>query len=181
MSAASQWSAQFSKVRTQGPPGLVGPDGPTGRVGSTGPTGATGPGIQGVTGQTGITGPAGRFGPPGIGGNANFRTMVISPTVSNQLIFLDVSTISSWTNVFIDVAPEFAAPVISITGYTGAPTRTSYVIFIKTNASDCQVLLDTFVLKAVLYPALTQSSTIAGSSADALIVHWSAANTVNFY
>ena len=117
MSAASQWSAQFSRVRTQGPPGLVGPDGPTGRVGSTGPTGATGRGIQGVTGQTGYTGPAGRFGPPGIGGNANFRTMIITPTLSNEGIFLDVSTISSWTNVFIDVPPEFAAPVIFITGY----------------------------------------------------------------
>jgi len=181
MSAASQWSAQFSKVRTQGPPGLVGPDGPTGRVGTTGPTGATGPGIQGVTGQTGHTGPAGSFGAPGIGGNANFRTMIITPTVSNEAIFLELSTIPSWTNVFIDVAPELEVPSILITGYTGNPTRSSYVIFIKTNASNCQVFLDTYVLKAVLYPALTQSSTIAGSSADALIVHWSAANTVNFY
>ena len=181
MSTASQWSAQFSKVRTQGPPGLVGPDGPTGRVGSTGPTGATGPGIQGVAGQTGYTGPAGSFGPVGIGGNANFRTMIITPTVSNQTIILDVSTISSWTNVFIDVPPALTGPNILLTGYFGNPTQSSYVIFIKTNASKCRISLITSVVKAILYPALTQSSTIAGSSADALIVHWSALNTLNFY
>ena len=181
MSAASQWSAQFSKVRTQGPPGLVGPDGPPGRVGSTGPTGPTGIGLAGVTGQTGHTGPAGGFGLAGIGGNANFRTMIITPTLSSEQIFLDLSTIPSWTHVFIDVAPDLASPVIFIGGYTGAPTRTSYAIFIKTNASNCQVLLESGIIKAILYPGLTYSSSKANRSSDALIVHWSAANTVNFY
>jgi hypothetical protein len=135
-----------------GPAGATGPVGPTGATGATGATGPAGP--TGATGATGATGPAGPAGPPGPSSGGGPYVWVCTPGnyFSGGATSADLSVFNgsgSTANVAVHFLNKDGVNVAGAT-VPGAPPGT-------------------------VYPGQTGATTVPLSSANTLIVRWTAA------